>query len=88
MHFAFDPEKLASNVAKHQTWFALADDFEWETATLEVDTRKHYGETRFIGTGYIGLRLYVLIFTLRESALRIISLRKANPREMERYAKT
>lgn len=38
--------------------------------------------------GYIGLRLYVLFYTLRETAVRIISLRKANTREMKRYAKT
>jgi uncharacterized protein len=88
MRYDHDPKKLAANVANHRVWFHEADGFEWETATMEVDTRKRYGETRFMATGYIGLRLYVLIFTLRETAVRIISLRKANPREMKRYAKT
>ena len=36
-------------------------------------------------TGLIGARLYVLVFTLRETAVRIISLRKANSREVKRY---
>ncbi|WP_426146985.1 hypothetical protein [Polaromonas sp. DSR2-3-2] len=31
-------------------------------------------------------RLYVLVYTLRETAVRIISLRKANSREVKRYA--
>jgi uncharacterized DUF497 family protein len=88
MRYDHDPKKLAANVASHQVWFHEADGFEWETAIMEVDTRKRYGETRFIAKGYIGLRLYVMVFTLRETAVRIISLRKANAREMKRYAKT
>ena len=35
--------------------------------------------------GLIDARLYVLVFTLRETAVRIISLRKANSREVKRY---
>lgn len=37
------------------------------------------------GIGYIGLRLY---FVDRAEGRRIISLRKANPREVNRYAET
>ena len=66
-------------------WFKIAEGFEWETAIVSVDARQRYGETRFEAKGYIGLRLYVMIFTLRETAVRIISLRKANSREMKRY---
>ncbi|TCP10798.1 ribonuclease toxin BrnT of type II toxin-antitoxin system [Simplicispira metamorpha] len=36
--------------------------------------------------GLIGDRLYVMVFALRETAVRIISLRKANSREVKRYA--
>jgi uncharacterized protein len=88
MRYTYDPKKLAANVASHQVWFHEAEGFEWETASIEVDTRKRYAETRFVAKGYIGLRLYVLVYTLRETAVRIISLRKANTREMKRYAKT
>lgn len=87
MRYEHDPEKLALNVAKHGVWFHLAEEFEWETATIEVDSRRSYGETRFKATGYIGLRLHVMIYCLRATAVRIISLRKANTREMARYAK-
>ena len=82
MNYEHDPAKLAANVRKHGVWFSAADDFEWETAQLEVDSRKRYGETRFIAAGLIGVRLFVLTFTLR-----IISLRKANRREVQRYAR-
>ena len=41
----------------------------------------------FIAAGLIGVRLFVLTFTLRGNAVRIISLRKANRREVQRYAR-
>lgn len=87
MNYEHDPKKLAENVAKHCVWFHEAERFEWETAIIEADDRKSYPETRFQATGYIGLRIHVMIFCLRGTAVRIISLRKANSREMKRYAK-
>jgi uncharacterized DUF497 family protein len=86
MRFTYDPKKLAANVASHQVWFHEADGFEWETASIEIDTRKRYAETRLVAKGLIGTRLYVLVYTLRETAVRIISLRKANSREVKSYA--
>jgi uncharacterized DUF497 family protein len=88
MRFAHDPKKLAANVARHQVWFHEAEGFEWESAVVLIDERKRYGEARFKAIGYIDLRLFVMVFTLRETAVRIISLRKANVREIYRYAKT
>ena len=38
--------------------------------------------------GYIGLRLFCVIFVDRADGRRIISLRKANTREENRYAST
>ncbi len=67
-------------------WFEQASDFEWETAVVRADCRQSYLETRFQAIGYIGNRLYVLVFCLRENEVRIISLRKANRREIEHYA--
>ena len=88
MRYAHDPKKLAVNVAKHQVWFHEAEGFEWETAVILIDDRQRYSEARFKAAGYIGLRLFVMVFTLRETAVRIISLRKANVSEVNRYAKT
>ncbi len=39
-------------------------------------------------TGYIGHRLHVMVFCLRAETVRVISLRKANPREVKIYAET
>ncbi|MDY3330651.1 MAG: BrnT family toxin [Pelistega sp.] len=35
--------------------------------------------------GKIRGRLYVLVYTLRNEVMRVISLRKANKREVKRY---
>lgn len=86
MNYTFDPAKNALNAKKHGVFFAAAADFEWETALVGVDERRDYGEPRLIATGLIGERVYVMVFHLRETSVRLISLRKANRREMKRYA--
>jgi len=86
MNYTFDPAKNALNVKKHGVFFAAAADFDWETALVDVDDRRDYGEPRLIATGLIGNRVYVMVFHLRETSVRIISLRKANRREAQRYA--
>jgi uncharacterized DUF497 family protein len=49
------------------------------------DTRQVYGEDRFQLMGRIEERLFVVTFTPRDGATRIISARKANAREAARY---
>lgn len=87
MHITFDPVKNARNVAERGLAFAEVEFFEWSTALIEEDTRKVYGERRFASQGFIGDRLHVLVFTPREGNIHVISLRKANTREVKRYEK-
>ena len=49
------------------------------------DTRKDYGECRLCALGFIGERLHNVVFTIRDNIYWIISLRKANKREVKRY---
>ena len=53
---------------------------------IALDHRVDYGEQREIAIAYIGRRLHVVVYVQRSLARRIISLRKANKREIERYA--
>ena len=69
---------------KHNVDFASMDFFEWATALIERSDR--FQEVRYVATGYIGQRLHRVVYTLRGESIRIISLRKANLREMRRYA--
>lgn len=50
-----------------------------------MDDRKNYGEKRMIGYALLGDRLYCEVFTDRGNERRIISLRKANQREVKYY---
>jgi len=88
MQIEYDPAKDAINRDKHGISLYEVTRFEWDTAHIEEDTRHDYGEQRFEATGYVGQRLYVVVFCFRGQTKRIISVRKANPREMKRYAKT
>ena len=92
MNVTFDPAKDAVNLAKHGFSLLDAVGFEWETAVVWPDTRRDYGEARMVALGYIGLRIMALVFVDRPSEQpterRIISLRKANSREVKRYAET
>ena len=84
----FDPAKNATNIASRGLPFELVEQMEWATALIQEDTRKAYGERRFQVLGFIGERLHALVFTPREGKVHVISLRKANSREVKRYAKT
>ena len=52
---------------------------------LFQDTRRSYGEDRYQLTGCLEGRVFVLVFTPRDDAMRIISARKANQREVKHY---
>ena len=86
VRIVYDPSKDAANFKKHGISLAEADNFEWDRAVVEPDLRFDYGEERYIAMGYVGLRLHVMVFTMRNDLLRIISLRKANKREGDKYA--
>lgn len=92
MNVTFDPAKDAVNLAKHGFSLLDAVGFEWETAVVWTDTRRDYGEPRMVALGYIGLRIMSVVFVDRPpeqpTERRIISLRKANTREVKRYAET
>ena len=83
--FAFDPAKDAINRAKHGVSLSEAARLDWNRVLAKLDTRTDYGEPRQIGYGPIGRRLYCVVFVDRGDTLRIISLRKANNRETDRY---
>lgn len=87
MKIEFYPEKDRANRQKHGVSLALAADLDVDAALVVADRRRAYGEERFQAIGPIGGRLHVLVFTMRGDTLRAISLRKANAREVKRYAR-
>lgn len=51
------------------------------------DDRFDYGEDRFITVGFLEEHIVVIVWTPRNDARRIISMRYANEREISRYQK-
>ena len=70
---------------KHGVSLALASQIEWTEVLCCPDDRCDYVELREIGLVAIGNRLHVVVFVQRGDVMRIISLRKANAREVNDY---
>jgi len=51
----------------------------------QIDCRKNYGEIRVFSFGYLGNIPVVVVWTYRGIKRRIISLRRANEREIKKY---
>ncbi|MYC29972.1 MAG: BrnT family toxin [Chloroflexi bacterium] len=83
VEYEWDEGKRNLNHAKHGVDFSEIEAFEWDTAVIDPSTR--HGELRHVAIGFIGDRLHQLVFTMRGRSCRIVSLRKANPRESRRY---
>ncbi|KDD18375.1 BrnT family toxin [Bordetella bronchiseptica] len=87
MGITYDPAKNDKNIADRGLSFELVRGFEWASALVVEDARQAYAETRYQALGKIDGRLHMVVFTVRGESLRIISLRKANAREVARYEK-
>lgn len=88
MEVTYDAAKNEKNIRDRGLSFERVRDFDFATAQVVPDNRKEYGEERLIALGYLDARLHVLCFVPREGGVRVISFRKANDREVRRYAKT
>ena len=85
MHIDFDPAKDVANQAKHGVSLSVAGELDWEAALVWVDDRFEYGEMRMIALAPKTQILYYVAFVDRGQARRIISLRRANRREVKHY---
>ncbi|NYT63464.1 BrnT family toxin [Alcaligenaceae bacterium] len=85
MNIEFDATKSARNAQERGLPFDMAERFDFDSAVIRPDTRRDYRETRYQAFGLIDNRLYFLAFSLRGDAVRVISLRKANAREVRFY---
>ena len=87
MRISFDRAKNERNIRNRGLSFESAAEFDFEGALYVVDERRDYGETRYVAVGMLGVRLHVLCFAETVEGIRVISFRKANPREVKRYVK-
>jgi uncharacterized DUF497 family protein len=85
MRIEFDPTKDASNQLKHGVSLAMAAELDWDAAWVWVDERFGYNEMRMIALVPKTEILYYVAFVDRGDVRRIISLRRANRREVKHY---
>lgn len=84
MKFEFDPEKSELNRAKHGIDFTAAQHL-WEDPGRVVIPARTSDEPRYLLIGKLSDKRWSAVFTLRVEAVRIISVRRARPEEMELY---
>ena len=85
MTIEFDEAKRAATLEARGLDMARAGEvLAGATLTVE-DARRDYGEDRFITIGFLDDVMVVLVWTPRDGAYRIISIRKANEQERTLY---
>ena len=86
MNFEWDEAKSEACFTQRGFDFGYAAQAFFDTnRTVHADTRHSYGEKRYQLMGMIEQRLFVVVYTARPDAMRIISARKANQRELRHY---
>ena len=75
----FDPAKEAVNLSKHG--ISLARWIDLEVFAIVGDDRFDYGETRFQTYGLLDGRVVMVVWTPRNEARHVISMRHCHERE-------
>jgi uncharacterized protein len=84
MNFDYDPAKDVANIAKHGLSLADFEGFDDEPLVI-VDDRLDYGEPRYQAFGRIAGRGHMIVYTVRDAAVRLISFRRAHDKEIKRH---
>ena len=88
MNFEWDEAKSETCFQERGFDFAYAAQAFFDpNRFVRADTRHSYGEERYQLVGRIEQRLFVVVYTPRQDALRIISARKANQQEVQNHEK-
>ena len=88
MKIEFDANKNETNIRERGLSFVRAADFDFDGAIIKQDKRKTYPEVRYVAVGVLDAKLHVLCFTPIDNGIRVISFRRANPREVKNYEQT
>ena len=84
MQFEFDSLKSEINQTKHGIDFIAAQQL-WEDANRVVIPASTSDEPRFLIIGRVAEKHWSAVFTVRGEAVRILSVRRSRPEEIEIY---
>ena len=82
----FDPKKNEANIAKHGVSLSEADGVLLDPLALTVEDDSTDGEVRYVTVGLNSVgTLMVVVWAERDDDVRLISARKAEPKERRAY---
>jgi uncharacterized protein len=85
MEISYDAEKRAMALEERGLDFEDAAHVFAGPRYTAADDRREYGEMRFQTYGLLDDRLVIVVWTPRDEARHIISMRKCNDRERKRF---
>ena len=86
MKFEWDPDKSESNRKKHGIDFQAATDLWTDERRVEIHA-PHPVESRRIIISRLKGKLWTAVYTVRNNAVRIISVRSSRQKEVKLYEK-
>jgi hypothetical protein len=88
MEIRWDPQKAEANYRKHRIRFSDAETVLFDPITLTIEDQIIDQEQRFLSVGSDALgRILVIVYTYNGDTIRLISARKATPKERKYYEK-
>lgn len=82
----FDPRKNEANIAKHGVSLSEADGVLLDPLALTIEDDSAEGEARYVTIGMNSLSsLMVVVWVQRDNDVRLISARRAEPKERRSY---
>ncbi len=84
MDFEFYPSKSDANLRKHGIDFLAAQALWRDQALLEIPARTS-GESRFLVIARLQGCHWSAVITYRQQAIRLISVRRSRPEEVQLY---
>lgn len=86
MKFEWDANKSDANKLKHGIDFKTAKNIWFDEDRIEIQA-PYPVEERWIVIGKYKNKIWTGIYTIRNDVIRIISVRRARPREVKLYEK-
>jgi uncharacterized DUF497 family protein len=82
--FEYDDDKSQANLEKHGIDFDAAQEL-WDDPDLLEFPAKSDNEPRFLVIGRIATKHWSAVITYRNERVRLISVRRSRPKEVELY---
>jgi hypothetical protein len=84
----WDPNKAEINFKKHKIRFSDAEMVLYDPFAITLEEHVVATEQRFVTIGYDAVgRIIAVVYSYRADTIRLISARKATPKERKQYEK-